>query len=74
MIRKCVISNILATDIKQHFELIKQFEIKFSGCILKKNNAMESSSGGGNKVEYTENDINLITNMIIHAADFHGNS
>jgi hypothetical protein len=35
---------------------------------------MESSSGGGNKVEYTENDINLITNMIIHAADFHGNS
>jgi len=28
-IRKCIISNILATDVKNHFDLMSKFEEKF---------------------------------------------
>ncbi|EGR31394.1 hypothetical protein IMG5_110740 [Ichthyophthirius multifiliis] len=62
-IRKYIINNILATDIRQHFDIIKEFEVLFGNKNLKQNDDKP----------FQEADINMITGIIIHAADFHGN-
>ncbi|KAL4444476.1 hypothetical protein ABPG74_016769 [Tetrahymena malaccensis] len=74
-IRKIVISNILATDIKQHFDLLKDFELRFGNKGLKlKHDFQNNESECQSTTTYSDNDLNLITNMMIHAADFHGNA
>ena len=50
------ISNILYTDITEHFNLIKNFESKVS----------ESNFGT------SDEDIKLLSGMIIHTSDFTG--
>ncbi|KAL4491826.1 hypothetical protein ABPG72_006081 [Tetrahymena utriculariae] len=73
-IRKIVISNILATDIKQHFDLLKDFELRFGSKGLKLKNDFQNNAECQSTTTYSDNDLNLITNMMIHAADFHGNA
>lgn len=58
-IRKEFISNILATDIKEHFPLLNNFEAK-----------LKSPKG----FEKTPADVELTTNILIHASDFSGAS
>lgn len=56
-IRKEFISNILATDIKEHFPLVNNYETK-----------LKSSKG----FEKIPADVELTTNFLIHTSDFAG--
>lgn len=53
--RRLFISNILYTDITEHFNLIKNFESR----------AYEPDFG-------TQDDVKLLSGMIIHTSDFAG--
>ncbi|EAR83084.2 3',5'-cyclic-nucleotide phosphodiesterase (macronuclear) [Tetrahymena thermophila SB210] len=59
-VRRSMISNILYTDIKQHFKLILDFETQWK-------NYDEQL-----KTTNSEGEIDLLTGMIIHTADFTG--
>ncbi|EGR30482.1 hypothetical protein IMG5_131080 [Ichthyophthirius multifiliis] len=65
-VRRQMVSNILQTDIKQHFKLLQDFEIYWK-------NAGDKVTEIMNK-ENNENEIELLTGMIIHTADFTGAS
>lgn len=55
-LRKCVISNILHTDMSDHFKLIKDFEAQLAE----------------KKDFVSEQEQRLLTGMLIHGADFNG--
>ncbi|KAL4468314.1 hypothetical protein ABPG72_010715 [Tetrahymena utriculariae] len=61
-VRRSMISNILYTDIKQHFKLILDFETYW------KNYDDQSKT----TTNIPEAEIDLLTGMIIHTADFTG--
>lgn len=54
-----MIDNILYTDIKVHFTLLKDFESRIKDDVVK-------PFGTG------DDDLKLLTGMIIHTADFNG--
>jgi calcium/calmodulin-dependent 3',5'-cyclic nucleotide phosphodiesterase len=54
--RKLMISNILSTDITEHFKMVKEFETR-----LKERNIGQS-----------EEDVKLVSGFIIHTSDFAG--
>ncbi|EGR34033.1 hypothetical protein IMG5_026540 [Ichthyophthirius multifiliis] len=60
-VRRQMISNILYTDIKQHFKLKQDFEIFW------KNNIDNNKS-----IQLNDNELELLSGMIIHTADFTG--
>ena len=59
--RKMMISNILATDMSEHFKLLKSVEARQKECI-------EESKYFGS----CEEDLKLLGGMIMHTADFGG--
>lgn len=65
-VRRQVVSNILYTDIKQHFKLKQDFEIYWKNSNDKINDILNK--------ENNDNEIELFTGMIIHTADFTGAS
>lgn len=52
--------------------MLKEFELRFGNKGLKLKNYEEETLS--TPTTYSDNDLNLITNMMIHAADFHGNA
>lgn len=76
----------MSTDIKAHFDLLKEFELKFgsrsvtSGGAVINNNSNNCIGLNGNSetpaasTVFTDIDLQLLSSMIIHAADFHGSS
>ena len=56
--RKNVIQFILATDMSEHFKLVKKFETRFSEK--------------GDTFGQDSDDIRLLCCMILHTADFNG--
>ncbi|KAL4427525.1 hypothetical protein ABPG74_015228 [Tetrahymena malaccensis] len=61
-VRRSMISNILYTDIKQHFKLILDFETQWKNY--------DDQQRASSNIPDTE--IDLLTGMIIHTADFTG--
>lgn len=59
-IRKYMISNILSTDMKEHFSLLGMFESKIR----------EVNEKG--KSNMNEDDKKLLAGIVLHAADFNG--
>lgn len=57
--RRILIDNILYTDIKVHFALLKDFESR-----IKEDNTKQFGEG--------DDDLKLLTGMIVHTADFNG--
>jgi cAMP-specific phosphodiesterase 4 len=68
--RKVFVENIMYTDIKVHFDLLKDFEARF------KESKQESMKKFGTNVPIIlgegEEDIKMLTGMIVHTADFNG--
>ena len=64
-----MVSNILYTDIKQHFKLKQDFELYW-----KKNEEKSTQEPGSpkNNNEQYQQQVELLTGMIIHTADFNG--
>ena len=60
--KKVLIQNILYTDIKEHFNLLKDFE----------NRVKESKEVKEKAFGLTDDDLKLFTGMIVHTADFNG--
>lgn len=59
--RNFLISNILATDMKKHFDLLKQFQLKFPKW-------MENP----NQISQNMDDKKLLTGMLVHTVDLSG--
>jgi cAMP-specific phosphodiesterase 4 len=65
--RRVLIDNILFTDIKVHFNLLKDFESRMKEVDEKKfGNNYNVIVGQG------DDDVKLLTGMIVHTADFNG--
>ena len=60
-IRKFIISNILYTDMKKHFQLLKDFEMKLTQLKEDKTPLIRS--------EFEENDKKIFMGFIVHSAD-----
>ena len=65
--RKMIISNILNTDMTEHFKLIKDFESRSSD-----NKFCRQGRGHSFSLGEEESDIRLLTGLIVHISDFSG--